>query len=1002
MRAWSLSMSVVAVVVLAGCGSSDGDKASVTISPAGPLEVTGPTTFSATLAHAGGPVSWALAGPGSLSAATGPSVVYTPPASPGFGKVATLTATIPAGASGSARLDIAPPTLPASTIPGLTAPVEILSDAWDVPHVTCAAAVDCFAAQGWLQARDRLFQMDFLRRVATGRLAELIGPFGLEQDVQLRTLFTTRSGQRLQDALLSAVDPVSRARLDAYVSGINARLAELRGAAAGELAGEYALLPIPLTADDVPDWTAEDVMAFVRLQQFSLSESIGEETDSGTFAAVYGPGGPLQDLGRLDAWIRAAAVAGERTHTLTADAPTPLPRLAAAPGAVPLPRALAPWAAGLQAMRQRLGALREVLHPLDGSFGSNNWVVDAAHSASGHAMVANDPHLSLRYPSNFYLLTLTSTDPADGLDVTGGGFPGTPGAQVGRGKHVGWGVTVVGYDVTDLYLEQALPCPAGVPAGTVFCVSFQGGAAPALAIPQTYLARTGPGAAGLVDAQTLPPSLRPPPVVVLVPHHGPIVQAPDAGGRAVSVRWTGHEDWTQDLRAFLGLNTAADVASAMAALEDYATGAQNFVLADDAGAIGYKPHALVPVRRFADVTVVGPAGLIPPWFPLPGDGSAEWGTGDPNDHCDGAGGTVPAAACWIAAAALPQGTAPAKGYFATANADPIGVSDDNNPLAHPPYLSFDWSDSTGFRHARITERLDALLAGGGKASRADMESIQQDHVSRMGAAFGRIIDQLPAGSADLEAARALLSDWKADGYDCPTGLVGTDPVASAADPDPTRSTDSAACLLFHTVVRTLARNVFADDLAVAGLGVSGGQAVKGLLYMLGEAGADQGFCDDVNGAGAVVAAHTCQEQLVTALESAVTSLGATAGPQADWRWGRVHTVSFVSEYPALAAPFRAGPFARPGGAFTVDVANPSLTSAGGSFAYGSGPNVRHVSVMDPAAPAVRMQLPGEERDVAFGTPTPGLLQDWVENRYFDYAHGDQVRSTAAAVQRLTP
>ena len=127
-----------------------------------------------------------------------------------------------------------------------------------------------------------------------------------------------------------------------------------------------------------------------------------------------------------------------------------------------------------------------------------------------------------------------------------------------------------------------------------------------------------------------------------MPHHGPIIQAPDAAGKAVSVRWTGHEDYTDDLKAFLGLNTAANVDEAMAALSNYATGAQNFVLADDTGHIAYDPHALVPVRPWATgaAMAAGTPTPHPPWFPLPGDGSAEWGpTG--NTDCAGAGARHP-------------------------------------------------------------------------------------------------------------------------------------------------------------------------------------------------------------------------------------------------------------------------------------------------------------------------------------------------------------------------
>ena len=410
-------------------------------------------------------------------------------------------------------------------------------------------------------------------------------------------------------------------------------------------------------------------------------------------------------------------------------------------------------------------------------------------------MVANDPHLGLQYPPLFHLSVMTSSNPADNLNLAGGAFPGIPGALVGRGANVGWGVTVVGYDVTDLYLEQFVPqasCPGGA-AGPP-CVLFKGVPVSTIPVAETFNVRVGPGPSGLIDASTIP-GVSVPPYVVIVPHHGPIIQAPDAAGKAVSVRWTGQEGNTQDLKAIYGLNTATDVDAAMAALADFSTGAQNFVLADDQGHIAYDPHALVPVRNFADYRVVGPSNVIPPWFPVPGDGTAEWGDGVSN--CASATATPVPATCWTADAALPQGKDPAKGYFFTANADPTypSVSDDNNPLAHPPYLSFDWDDSSGFRATRIDQMLDTAITANGTVSLADMEAIQSDHMSRPGKVFTDIIAALPAATDPSDvAARAILAQWATNGWDCPSGLLGSDPVASPADTTPSVMQDSDGLL----------------------------------------------------------------------------------------------------------------------------------------------------------------------------------------------------------------
>src|SRR5204862_4971995 len=124
---------------------------------------------------------------------------------------------------------------------------------------------------------------------------------------------------------------------------------------------------------------------------------------------------------------------------------------------------------------------------------------------------------------------------------------------------------------------------------------------------------------------------------------------------------------------------------------------------------------------------------------------------------------------------------------------------------------------------------------------------------------------------------------------------------------------------------------------------------------------------------AIVAQHSCPEQLATALVQAYRNLVAHVGPKpSDWVWGRVHTIQPVSLLQLVTTGFAPGPYARPGGAFTVDVGTPALAGDGLDFRYGSGGNVRHISLMDPAKPTVKMQLPGPERDGAatFVGPDP--------------------------------
>ena len=239
----SLSLVAVAWVLeasLCGCGDTSEGGPSLTITPSAMTSpITQPTVFSAVLVGSTDEVTWTVTG-GTLSNTSGLHVTYAPPLAAAMG---TLTAT--AGKlTATVQIQSTPPS---KQIPGLTAPVTVLYDAQDIPHIQCAAAFDCVAAQGYLQARDRLFPMDFLRHVARGKVSELVGPDGLSQDIQFRTFFTTRDGKRIEGELLKATDPTMKAMLDAFTGGINAYLAELR-AAKGPLPGEYAQLPFPLTA----------------------------------------------------------------------------------------------------------------------------------------------------------------------------------------------------------------------------------------------------------------------------------------------------------------------------------------------------------------------------------------------------------------------------------------------------------------------------------------------------------------------------------------------------------------------------------------------------------------------------------------------------------------------------------------------------------------------------------------------------------------------------------
>ena len=980
-----MAVTLVAGLALGGAGCSidvgtlpDGGSAAITISPTGPVAATagGQAKSFTAVTSSTDAITWTLsAAVGTISPTTGRSTVYTPPASLTTATSVTLTATLASGPSASATINVAAVVVPGQSIPGLTAPVTVAYDERDIPNITCTAQVDCFAVQGYIHARDRLFEMDLFRRLARGELAELIGSTEIDSDIQFRTLFTTRTGAALADAMVAVMDDQTKARITAYAAGVNAYIHQMQaGDPNAPFPAEYGMLLYPVTPAVVRDWTVADTAAVGRLFQFELSETLEKEIDVGKFYSTYGPGAPLQDLAKVNAWIRCQQPVPAFTLSASLVAGGPGSSQAAARTPAPVAPGFRADTPALRSLTDRLSTLRKAFAGRFDRAGSNNWVVSGAKSATGVAMVANDPHLQFNYPPLFHLATLTATGTGQTMQVLGGAFPGVPGALIGRGAHVGWGVTVVGYDVTDVYVDTVVgQTPQGVPI--IAFLPAPGQALPLIAVPQTVQYRTS---AGLAQQSF---------TILVSPPHGPIV-GQLSSTQLIAMRWTGLEP-TDDFSAFLGLLTAANVDSAFAALTAYSTGAQNFVLADDQGNIGYDPHALVPQRPWAGTTVTLPDGphTLLPWAPLPGVGVAEWPPAPD-------GGVL-----WVPDNQLPQGKNPAKGYFATANSAPSDIyCINNNPLpdAGTPYLSFDWDDPTGFRAGRIMQQL-AGYTDGGTVSEADMESIQRDHTSTLAAAFQPAIDRQPAGNTTYDAAKAIFDQWAASGFNCPTGLTGIDPVASPNDSDAVNSQSSEACLLFHAFLNRLLVNVFVPSLTVAGQGVDDSYAIRAILYLLtpGLPTQAQTFC----------APQTCDQQVVTAMTAAYNALTVALGPPSsgNWRWGRLHTMSPSSAaYPLVAGLYKPGPYARPGGALTVDVGNPGLrTDNSLVFQYGAGSNVRFIAVMDGSA--TKEQLPGPIVDGPLYPGSPGLLGQYVQNQYFDFPYGSSAIAAATVrTQTFSP
>ncbi len=448
------------------------------------------------------------------------------------------------------------PTHQVRQVQGLSGPVNITFDRWGIPHIRAVASdMDVFFAQGYVHARDRLFQMELGRRAAQGRLSEILGNGSVEQDRFFRTWGFYRAAQ----ASLPNHAEFTRRALEAYAAGVNQFILE------GNLPLPFALLSF------TPEfWTPADSLAWGKLQSYDLGQVWQDEIDNAFILSKVGVEG-FNDLRAeypqgwptiLQPWdLRSndeRAVGSELT---------PQPAL---PGAMLV---------ALQWLARFSEGLPVVARSPDQ--GSNNWVLSGSRTASGKPLLANDPHLRLQNPALWYIADLRGPS----YHAIGATIPGVPGVFLGRNDRVAWGATNVRPDVMDL-----------------FVLDIEG---------QSY--RTPTGLVPLRLRQEVIPVRGADPVTITVreSEYGPVISdlgraflrpgltagmAIASENQAVAVRWTGLEPQDTTLDAYLGMNRARSAEEFRQALRRYVAPMQNFVYADVDGNIGYFAPGWLPMR----------------------------------------------------------------------------------------------------------------------------------------------------------------------------------------------------------------------------------------------------------------------------------------------------------------------------------------------------------------------------------------------------------------------
>jgi penicillin amidase len=300
-------------------------------------------------------------------------------------------------------------------IAGLSAPVEVRFDEAAVPHVGAANLLDLGAALGWLHANERMFQLELGRRRASGRLSELVGAAGLSEDVAMRSLGIRRTAERW----LAALEPESRALLEAYARGVNAWIA----AHVDNLPSDLSVL-----ADELEPWTPVDSLGFAVLMAADLCNPRYYEEQRFAWLGAFGKERTLELVGKGAVAVADDVVAvAEQAH-----------------------KAFLEPSADAGAKEQRNG--------------SNNWAVDASRTSEKTALVANDPHLGLGLPALWYEAGLRASD----YDAHGMTLVGLPVIVVGRARDVAWGFTNSELDAADEFLEELSPEGNSVRRGDAF------------------------------------------------------------------------------------------------------------------------------------------------------------------------------------------------------------------------------------------------------------------------------------------------------------------------------------------------------------------------------------------------------------------------------------------------------------------------------------------------------------------------------------------------------
>jgi len=811
---------------------------------------------------------------------------------------------------------------------GLYDKVEIIRDANGIPHIYANNMHDLSFAQGYVQAQDRWWQMEFFRHLCAGRVEELTGkkPSLISSDIYLRTMGWYEVAKKEYDSY----SPAQRAVLDDFAAGVNAYISNRNPQ---DLSVNYSILGLTGVKFKIEPWTPVDTLAFAKLMCWDLGYSGDEEIQRTKLYDALG-----QEM--ADKWQTPPWGYGDKP-TIIKDADVREMDKSTAPAApvegVPLATGQ-PVSTG-QTYDFTKPDLSWVMGPPAG-IGSNNWVVSGNLTQSGKPLLANDPHLGIQMPSIWYEIGLHCPDDGTGqpYDVAGFAFSPSPGVIIGHNNNISWGVTNVYPDVHDHYQIKVNPDN-----------------------PLQY-EWNGKWRDMTVRNETINFGDGSDPITIKVreTHLGPIINDNKYDAKTgqffgfnnkdpLALRWTALEPGTL-MTAVQEIDTAKNWDEFRNALSKWDCPSQNFVYADKEGNIGYQMPSKVPLRA------KNHNGLLP----VPGwTDEYEWKGYIPFDL-------------------LPRAYNPARGYIVTANqaVAPPAYYDFLKKHLDPNLnynLGYEWN--FGYRGQRIDQLINELAPH-------SVQTFQKIQGDTKVLSVGEVMPYL----ANIKFEDPVLADAK-------DWLVHWDQTFNA---------DSPQAALYAEFWMKLVNNTFQNKLGdiIKSEGDDRDMwAINRLLKNPGDTWWDDLSTKDIK--------ETRDEMLARSFKESWDATVAALGPDRNlWKWGTLHTATFVSNplgasgIAPLESLVNKGPYPASGSTDAVDACRWTVDK--GDFQVRTMPSMRMIIDWSDMGKSVSMNATGQSGNPAskwYGD----MINSWLNIKYHPMLWTrDQVNNAAAHKLVLTP